>query len=102
MQTNTLHSERRSGERFLVALPVQTNKGPGVTRDVSASGLYLITDQPLTAGESLDLTLDFPDREGAPYRLRARGTVVRVEDAQGSVGAGIALDEGSRYLAQAS
>ena len=104
MQTSSFHSERRSAERFLVSLPVETDRGPGVTRDASVSGLYLVTEQPLTVGDRLQLTMTVPDRESSlPLQLVLQGRVVRVEDAQGAaVGAGVALDEGSRYLGQAS
>ncbi len=63
MQTSTFHSERRSAERFLVSLPVETDRGPGITRDVSVSGLYLVTDQRLAAGDRLQLLLTVPDRD---------------------------------------
>ena len=103
VQTSSFHSERRTVERFLVSLPVETDSGPGVTRDVSVSGLYLVTEEPLSVGDLLQLTMAIPDPETLlSLRLGLVGRVVRVEEAQGVVGAGIALDEGGRYVAQAS
>ena len=102
-QTSSFHPERRSAERFLVSLPVETDRGPGVTRDASVSGLYLVTEQPLAVGDHLELIMSVPDPETLlPLELVLQGRVVRVEGAQGAVGVGIALDEGSRYLARAS
>jgi len=103
MQTTTFHSERRSAERFLVSLPVETDRGPGVTRDVSVSGLHLVPDQPLAAGDRLQLVVTVPDHDYAlPFRLSLKGTVVWARDVEGAAGVGIALDEESRYLVQAS
>src|SRR5665647_602279 len=103
VQTSSFRSERRSEERFLVSLPVDTNRGPGVTRDVSVSGLYLVTELSLAVGDHLELTVTVPDPESLlPLQLSLAGRVVRVEDAHGAVGAGIALDEESRQLSLAS
>ncbi|NLE74224.1 MAG: PilZ domain-containing protein [Actinobacteria bacterium] len=105
-QTNTSQADRRSAERFLVSLPVETDRGRGVTRDVSVAGLYLVTDEALAVDDNLQLTLNVPDpdhpRAHPPLRVILRGRVVRVEGTEGGIGAGIALDEDSRYLTQAS
>jgi hypothetical protein len=107
------HPERRSAQRFLISLPVETDRGPGVTRDVSTSGLYLVTEHPflvagqqLMVGDHLHLTMDVPDpdhpKSPLPLRLSLKGRVVRIERSEADVGMGIALDAGSRYLVQAS
>jgi hypothetical protein len=36
--------ERRKGERFKLALPVQLNDGIGMTRDISISGVFFETE----------------------------------------------------------
>ncbi len=104
--TDKYYSERRSAERFLVSLPVETDRGPGVTRDVSVAGLYLVTDEALAVDDRLQLTLSVPDphqpQGHPPLQVIMRGRVVRVEGTRGGVGAGIALDEESRYLTRAS
>jgi PilZ domain len=98
--------ERRSAERFQVSLPVETNRGPGMTRDVSVSGLYLVIEQSLKDGDQLELSMDIPDSDhpGSPasMRIALRGRVVRVEEVQKATGAGIVLEEGSRHLSWAS
>ncbi len=98
--------ERRSAERFVVSLPVMTDRGPAVTRDVSVSGLYLVAEQPFTVGDHLELTMRIPDYDhpqNLPLHVRLTGSVVRVEEQEvGSVGAGVALDEEGGYLARAS
>ena len=103
MQTSHLHSERRSAERFFVSLPVETDKGPGITRDVSVSGLYLVADQRLAGGDRLQLIVTLTDGDPSlPIRLSLKGRVIRVEDVDGAMGVGIALDEESMHLVQAS
>jgi hypothetical protein len=103
MQTNTFHSEGRSAERFLVSLPVETDRGPGLTRDVSASGLYLVTEQPLAAGDRLQLVVTVPDRDHAsPLLLSVKGTVVWVRSAGETAGVGIAFGEEGGCLVQGS
>jgi hypothetical protein len=104
---NSPYPERRSAERFLVSLPVETDRGPGMTRDVSVSGLYFVTEQSLAVGDHLELTMSIPD-PGRPENpssllLVLHARVVRVEEAPGAVtGVGVALDEGSMQLALAS
>jgi hypothetical protein len=95
--------ERRSAERFRVSLPVETDRGFGVTRDVSLSGLYLVTDERLSPGDDLDLVVGLAESGGSfPFRLALRGKVVRVEAAGGAVGAAVAVDEESARLLKAS
>jgi hypothetical protein len=99
MQTSHLLSERRSADRYLVSLPVETDRGPGTTRNVSVSGLYLVTDQQVATGDDLELIIAVPDRETSiPLRVRVSGKVVRVEDVEGAKGAGIAFKEESAQL----
>lgn len=88
-----------------MSLPVATDRGHGMTRDVSVSGLYLVTDEALAVDDRLQLTLSIPDPDQpwgqSPLQVIVRGRVVRVEETTGAFGAGVALDEGSGYLMQA-
>jgi len=103
LQTSHFQSERRSAERFPVSLPVETDRGPGVTRDVSVSGLFMVTDKRLAAGDHLQLVVTLPDHDHAlSIRLGLKGRVTRVEDVGEAVGAGIALDEGNLSMLQVS
>ncbi len=102
-QASSIYSEHRLAERFLVSLPVETDRGPATTCNVSVSGLYLLTKYQLDVGDRLNVVLTIPDRETAtPLRVEATGNVVRVEHVEGGAGAGIALDEASAQLAQVS
>ena len=102
VQMTQIHSDRRLGKRFGVSLPVKTDRGSGVTRDVSISGLYLVTNERLVTGDRLRLVVEVPDVDRSFVRLGLKGRVVRVEDVDGAVGAAIAVDEESRSLLRAS
>jgi PilZ domain len=114
VQKSSYQPERRSAKRFFVSLPIETDVGPGTTRDVSVSGIYLLCEHLLAVGDRVQLTLTVSNADlqamngaedrgsSAALRLSLAGRVVRVDDPDGAVGAGIALDEGSRFLAQAS
>ena len=55
--------ERRKGERFKVALPVQLNDGIGITCDISTSGIFFETESAHSVGETIRLSVDFRTRE---------------------------------------
>ena len=94
MQTHNNNSERRSAKRHNVLLSVETDKGAGVTRDFSLSGLYLMTKSRLALGDTLRLRVALPDPEQANVHWFAcSGQVVRVQDEGDAVGLGIAIHE---------
>jgi hypothetical protein len=99
------HVERRSAERFSLSLTVETNKGPGVTRDISVSGLGLVVEQPVEVGELMDFALSMPDPDSVDgwtqLRLNLHGKVVRFEEESSVAGVRLFLDEGSVQLAWA-
>ncbi len=100
METKRHIPERRSAVRHKVSLPVETDRAAGLTRDFSLSGLYLVTDSPVSLGECLHLRVAVPDRgQAGPHWLAATGNVVRVERTGETVGVAIALeDEGLQLL----
>jgi hypothetical protein len=103
VQTSHFKSERRSAERFPVSLSVETDRGAGVTQDVSVSGLFMVTDKRLAVGDHLQLVVTLPDHDHAlSIRLGLKGTVTRVEDVGDAVEAGIALNEGNLSMLQVS
>ncbi len=84
--------ERRQVTRFIIALPVEFENGTGITRDVSASGVFFETERPFALGERVCLTLVLG---GTPpnvkVRLQCQGEVVRVEQLGGKVGVAVAF-----------
>lgn len=84
--------ERRQAIRFPLALPVELERGRGITRDVSVSGVYFETDQSFSLGESIRLTLVLERvYPGRPVHLQCQGQIVRVERREGKVGVAVAI-----------
>jgi PilZ domain len=64
----------------------------GVTRNVSASGVYFETDLPLAVGNPLRFEVSFDGAPGGPVRIRCAGKVVRVEPLERGVGVGASIE----------
>jgi hypothetical protein len=72
-------SENRKKDRLKTALTVQLEQGQGVVRDLSASGIYFVTDVPLKVGEPLRFTLEFQNARTGPISANCVARIVRVE-----------------------
>ena len=79
--------EKRREERFMMEVPVNLDSGMGVSRDISQSGIYFITDQHFQPGGDVrfSVKLDYA-RSGKPVRLDCQAQVLRVEPNDGSFG----------------
>jgi hypothetical protein len=69
----------RRHERFESHLRIKLDHGDGVMRNVSASGVYLVTDVSLKLGEYLNFTLEFSGPEIGVVSACCEARVVRVE-----------------------
>ena len=70
---------QRSEDRVLMAVPVHLpGGGTGITRDLSASGIYFETDLEPTRDTPLAFTVEFHRGAGA-MSLRCQGQVLRIE-----------------------
>lgn len=70
----------REGERFDVEVPVHLEQGSGVSRNVSMSGIYFVTDLTFIEGETLRFTMSFEYAiPGRQMQLDCQARVVRVE-----------------------
>lgn len=76
----SLTRDQRSEERIPLETPILLATGTGVTRDISKSGIYFLTEQDLSPGGALNLSvqLDYAC-PGQPLKLECRGEVLRVE-----------------------
>jgi hypothetical protein len=83
---------QRAEERVNAKLPVEFEHGKGITRDVSASGVFFETNAACELGSELDFALEF-DSPGGPLLLRCKGTVVRVEQRDGKMGIAAKITE---------
>jgi len=78
--------ERRKGERFKLALPVQLSDGIGITRDISTSGIFFETEKAYAIGDTIRLSLNFEHET-----LHCEARVVRVEPRNGQFGVAVEL-----------
>lgn len=77
---------QRASRRFPLRIAVALDDVSGITRDVSASGLYFETEEIFLSSKRLDFELLLPRPSGAMLRLRCQGEVVRVEPGETNVG----------------
>ena len=88
--------ERRIAHRYKLPLPVIVKRlpldaAPGeihvTTRDVSTSGVYFTSDQPLSVGVKLDLSLTLPSEitQGSAVVIDAQARVMRVDECPADV-----------------
>lgn len=95
MTEKTTSTERRSRQRVPVRVPVKVRHGggeqPGLTRDLSSSGIFLYSESGMKAGSKLELVIMLPPGLGlgpGGWAL-CQASVVRVEQPHGK-GMGIA------------
>ena len=81
---------KRKEDRVAVSLHVDLANTESVTRDVSASGVFIETNSTFTAGENLDFAIEF-DSPGGKLFLKCNGVIVRVEDRNGKLGVGVKI-----------
>ena len=81
------YDEKRASQRIRVEVPVYIGKEESVTRDVSWSGIYFLTDHLFAEGGALNFSLDLAYAlPGKPIKLGCQGEVIRVEPHNGKFG----------------
>ena len=70
--------EQRKDERVAASLPVALASGKGVTRDVSASGVFFETDAAYGVGSPIRFVLNL-DTPWGKVMFKCDGRIVRVE-----------------------
>ena len=84
------HDHQRVVERHPLRLAIATDKGSGVTRDVSTAGVYFTCNGGFEVGARMTFTIDLAgEGEGSPLHLRCSGRVVRVEGTGGDMGVAV-------------
>ena len=87
-------NEQRSEERVPAALRVSLDGGSGLTRDVSASGIFFETDASYASGSHIRFTVDI-GTPGGDMVLSCHGNIVRVEQRGAKVGVAVKITESS-------
>jgi hypothetical protein len=84
--------DQRSDERFKSNLTIKLAQGKGIAHNVSASGMYFVTDVALPQGKPVKFTFEFQDLPGGTIHLNCIARVVRVEKRGNKKGVGVAFD----------
>lgn len=75
-----LSEEKRLSQRIQVEIPVYINQERAVTRDISWSGIYFLTEQNLSEGKELNFSIDLNYAlPGKPVKLDCQGEIIRIE-----------------------
>ena len=85
-------SEKRRERRVASALPVSFVNAKGVTRDVSASGIYFVTEAEYSPGNNIELTMELEGPAGK-MQLKCEGEIVRIERHEGRLGVAIRITD---------
>ena len=88
--------EERVQAGLLVAL---ASGGSGVTRDISATGIFFETEAQYTKGNQIDLTVEL-DAPAGRLQLKCQGEIVRVEQHDGKVGVAVKITDSILRYAQ--
>jgi hypothetical protein len=95
---NEEQSEKRRGPRIHAALPVFLKNAQGITRDVSASGLFFwISESTCVLGELIDISVELRRRDGSLV-LRCHGDVVRTEPRVTGIGVAVNIIDSAMEL----
>ena len=86
--------EKRQDERFAMEMPVLLESGIGISRDISESGIYFLTDRQLAPGGVIRFSVKLDHvRPGKTVRLDCAGKILRVEPAGGKFGVAASITE---------
>lgn len=91
--------EKRRGQRIHTALPVFLKNAEGVTRDVSASGVFFWIAASICApGELISFSVELkrPERR---MKLKCQGDVIRTESRNGEMGVAVKINESAMEFA---
>lgn len=81
---------RRSADRCISELPIEINGAQGITRNISATGVYFETTIEPAPGSKVQFTVDVMV-EGEALKMVCSGEVVRVDHKEGTVGIAVKL-----------
>ncbi len=92
-------NQDRGADRFDTELPVEISGAKGLTRNISATGVYFEAQVSQEVGSHVSFTVEVTVR-GEVLKLVCEGEVVRVDHKDGTVG--IAAKLGSSFFTNVS
>ena len=81
---------KRVADRFDTKLPVELNGVQGLTRNISATGIYFESQADQTPGSMVQFIVEV-DVQGEKLKMVCKGEVVRVDHKDGVVGIAVKL-----------
>ena len=79
---------KRREDRMSARRLVQLDHGTGITRNISTSGIFFVTDVDYVPGNKINFAIELEGFRGGKVMLRSWGKIVRVEIRGGKVGVG--------------
>jgi Tfp pilus assembly protein PilZ len=89
---NLLDRNKRREERVVTEVPVDLGGTKGITRNVSASGIFLEIDAGYALGSSMAFEVEL-NTPGGKMRLKGKGSIVRVEPRDKKAGVAMKITE---------
>ena len=89
------HDERRGARRYELDLQVKLDRRPAESRNISATGLYVLTSRRLSSGSVVGLEVSVPGLRGRLNSVQGTGRVTRVHKEGGKLGVAIAFQDWS-------
>ena len=86
VKSERMSTGKRREERMVSTRPVRLDRGTGVTRNISASGVFFETNVDYATGNEISFAIELDGPQGEKLMLRCRGEIVRVEYRDGKVG----------------
>jgi PilZ domain len=87
-----VRSDKRKDQRIHTAFPVLLENATGITRDVSASGVFFWTAGECAPGERISFAVEISRTVGR-VTLECQGEIVRTEPYDAMVGVAVRLTE---------
>lgn len=75
----------RQAQRYETEVPLRLEHGKGVVRNVSASGIYFVTDAPLEKDKPMKLTFEFTSLPNGAIHVSCLARVLRLEEGHGGM-----------------
>ena len=89
--------EKRRHQRIHIALPVFLKDATGVTRDVSASGMFFWTSGAWAAGDLIGFVVELNRRTGR-MMLKCNGDVIRTELRDALIGVAVRIKDSNMEI----
>lgn len=82
---------KRNEERVPIARPVRLKRETGVTRNVSASGVFFETSADYAAGSKISFSIEIDGLREEKMMFKCKGQIMRVERRNGRVGVAVRI-----------